>query len=69
LLYVVGALSTVVFTYEASAHGSSTSLGVLLAVGFFARATYAFLANPHSRFALTIPLFFALPCPPAKVCS
>jgi O-antigen ligase len=65
LLYVVGALLTVVFTYEASAHGSSTSLGVLLAVGFFAAATYAFLANPPLAVALTIPFFALLPA--AKV--
>jgi O-Antigen ligase len=64
-LYGIGALLTIVFAYQASAHGPGESLGILLAVGFFAAATYAFLVHPPLAVALTIPVFALLPA--AKV--
>ena len=64
-LYGIGALLTIVFAYQASAHGPGESLGILLAVGFFAATTYAFLVHPPLAVALTIPVFALLPA--AKV--
>ncbi len=65
MLYVVGAVLTAVFAYEASLHGPTASLGVLLALGFLAGATYAYAVHPPFAVALTIPFFALLPA--AKV--
>jgi O-antigen ligase/polysaccharide polymerase Wzy-like membrane protein len=64
-LYVVGALVTAAFAYEASLHGPVASLGVLLALAFLAAATYAYAVHPALAVALTIPFFALLPA--AKV--
>jgi hypothetical protein len=65
LLFAVGAVLTTMFAYAATQRGAGTSLGVLLAVGFFSAATYLFIANPPLAVGLTIPVFALLPA--AKV--
>jgi O-antigen ligase len=60
-LYVVGAILTCAFAYEASMRGTGASLGVLLALGLFAAATYGLIVNPPLAVALTIPVFALLP--------
>jgi len=65
LLYVLGALFTSIFAYEATIRGGIVSLGLLVTLGAFAAATYAFLVAPQLAIAFTIPLFAILPA--AKV--
>lgn len=61
LLFVLGALFTFVYAYEATVRGGIVSLSTLVALGAFAATTYAFLVVPHVAVAVTIPVFAVLP--------
>ncbi len=57
----VGVVLTLGFAYEASVHGGTLSLGLILGVALFLGAVYAFLAVPYLAVAATIPIFAFLP--------
>jgi hypothetical protein len=57
----VGVVLTLGFVYEASVHGGTLSLGLILGIALFLGAVYAFLAVPYLAVAATIPIFAFLP--------
>lgn len=61
LTAAVGAVLTLAFAYEASLHGGTLSLGLIIGIGLFLGAVYAFLVVPHIAVAATIPIFAFLP--------